>query len=1175
RLGSNIVRSLYIDSNGNVWVGTFDGLNVLSAGGEFRLFDLKGQYKPELKNNLVLEIQPYCEGNDSLLWVGTETGLVCFDRFLYRFTTYNAQNTGFGNEVVKCIFPLEAGKLYFGTDYGFYRFNSSTREFQVSTHDPFNSYSLANNVVWDLFRDNSGILWLATSNGISQLSPHEGMFSFTPVYDHDGETMVGNQVNDLYANEQGTLWLATKNGVLALYPGGKREVFSAGSESSHPLVLNNINTITGDRHGRIWIGSAGGINVWDPAQQKMHTLTADFDLNRGLRSNYISAFVTPPDGSFWVSTWGGGMYKARGDFSRIEDLFFEYVANFNTNVITANEKIWLKHEKKVYAIDLSTMQIDQAVELNEHIGSRSINALLMASNGDLWVGLDRQLLRYNPHTGKNQTIEIRTGNENTIQNLIEDHRGNIWGTTLTSVFRYNPENGENESYPLRQGIPLDIFLTQSNARDPSGILYFGGNDGFLSFHPDQIRKNAFSPRLLITDFKVNNKEIFTTAELKGRNHSDKLITFSDKIVLRYDQNSVSISFSALHFGDPKRNIYAYMLEGYDKEWKYATGNQNNASYSYLSPDKYRFIVKGTNNDGVWSDEQATLYLIVKPPFWASAWAIAVYIVLFQLMLISLVITYRNKLKWKEEIRRITLEKEKNEVLAQAKQQFFTNISHEFRTPLHLITGPVQSLIEKYPSDKQTLGLLQLISKNSRRLLSLINQLLDLRKIENRSLELKPEKFELIAFCSEQYELFNDLAHSRMIYFRFEAPEQETRVETDREKLESIVQNLLSNAFKFTEAGGSITLKLEIPSNNCFKISVADTGKGISEEEQKIIFHRFYKGKNSSGTVTGYGIGLNLAKEYCDLMKGTLIVESQIGKGSVFSVEIPSETVLSDREKKETQGGELAPNERDELDAGNLADPIIGIKPLILLVDDNPDTREYIRLCLSKKYSFRMAGNGHEALNLLEKHNFELIVSDIMMPEIDGISFCEKVKNHPRFAQIPLILLTAITLPEQQVKGLKAGADAYLTKPFSMEVLDARMESLLIRNQKTDEFIKRSLIIGNQPVTTESSDEKILKETVNFINEHISDPEINIDKMCRELGTSHSSLYRKVKSQTGMTLNELIRHVKMKKAAQLIKTKKYTIAEIMDETGFSSHSYFAKCFKNEFNYSPREYAEKGL
>ncbi|MDA3880127.1 MAG: ATP-binding protein [Prolixibacteraceae bacterium] len=1171
-LKSNIIRALYTDSDATTWIGTFDGLYALTADNKMEAFDLKGGYKPELKNNLILDIKPYETNNDSMLWIGTETGLVLFNRHTKSIQTFNSHNAGFGNEVVKCIFPVEKGKTFFGSDFGFYFFDATTKQFEVYTHDPFNNYSLANNVVWDIFRDDAGIVWLATSNGISRLNIETGMFQFTPVLNREGNTITGNQINDIYVANNETLWLATKQGVVAIHNNEKKEIFTAESNSPNPLVLNNINTIKGDNLGRIWIGSAGGINIWEPQKRTMHTITASFDINQGLRSNYISAFVTPPDGSFWVSTWGGGMYKARGDFSNIDEIYFEYIANFNTNVIAADKKIWLKHDKRIYTIDLTTLEIEQPEQLNKSIGSNDINSLLIDSDGSIWIGQNNQLIYYNTLSNKTEIIDIFTGKESLIHNLVEDNNGNIWGTTLTTVFKYSKGNGNIESFPMKTGIPLDIFLSQSNAISPSGTIHFGGNDGFISFIPGNVRKNLYAPSVTISGLKINNKEIFSPIQLRGNNKTYKLITYSDELTMKHDQNSVSITFAALHYGNPKRNIYAYKLEGYDKDWNYTTGDNNMASYSYLSPGDYRFVVRGTNNDGVWSEHIASIGLIIKPPFWASAWAIVIYIVILQMLLFMLIITYRNKIRWREEIRTITIEKQKNEQIALAKQQFFTNISHEFRTPLNLISGPVQTLIQKYGNDSDSLSLLNLISKNSRRLLSLVNQLIDLRKIENKSITANIQTIELTSFCKEQYELFTDLANSKKIKFGLTIPDEPIAFETDSEKLESIVQNLLSNAFKFTDTNGKIDFSVHVNKND-ISLSVSDSGSGISEEEKIHIFERFYQGENDKKSL-GYGIGLNLVREYTQLLNGNLKINSEPGNGSIFNIEFPADnhiaevknhTVKSTSQIREMITSTRASNQNEMINTEEL--------PCILIVDDHPETAEFINISLRHKYHLITAPNAEDALKMLNKYPVNAIVTDIMMPGTDGISFCGKVKNDARYEHLPVILLTAVTMDTQQVKGLKAGADAYLTKPFNIDVLDARIESLIAQRQKTGEYIKKQLIIENQEVDVESNDEKTLKKTIHFINQNINNSEINIKNMCREVGVSHSSLYRKIKTQTGMTLNELIRDVKMKKAAQLIKTGKFSIAEVMDETGFTNHSYFAKCFKKEFSCSPRDYAEK--
>ena len=1166
KLGSNIVRALYLDRQQNLWIGTFDGVNLLNRENEMKHFDLKGDYKPELKNNLVLDIQPYSSKNDTLLWIGTETGLVLFNQAKGDYKVFNSSNTAIDNEVVKCIFTQNEGEVFVGTDFGFYFLNAGTGEIQGSFHDPFNNYSISNNVVWAIFEDDAGILWLATSNGISKLNFNQSMFRFTPVFSPIGNQITGTQVNDLYCDHNGTIWLATKKGVIARYPNGEQQNFTATKTSEYRLVMNNINTISGDYLNRIWIGSAGGINVWDPQKKQMYTITANFELDKGLRSNYIGAFITPGDGSFWVTTWGGGMYKAKGNFANLQDITFEYVANFNTNVFSTHKKIWLKHENKIYSIDLNTFEIETSNKLNQHIANENIASLKVSAKGILWIGTYNLLISYNIQTEEIINYEVFTGSESSIFNLQEDNFGNIWGTTLTSIIKFSTETHTIETFPKNEGIPLDNFLNESKAISADGRLYYGGNDGYISFDPREIRKNAYQSQTQVTDLKVNNKSIHSLSDLGNKNNTDHLISYFNKVVLKYDQHSFTISFASLHFGEPERNIYAYKLEGYNNEWIYTAGNKNFASYSNLSAGKYRFKLRGTNNDGVWSNNETEIQIVVKPPLWASAYAIVIYFLLLQFLLIFLIFTYRNKVRWKEKIRLITLEKEKNEEIARVKQLFFTNISHEFRTPLSLIIGPVQSMIKRNQLKGHDQKLLMLIYKNAQRLFSLVNQLLDLRKIETNTLKLKLEETNIVELCEKQFNLFIDMAETHEINYKLNASANEILAVTDVIKLESIVQNILSNAFKYTPDKGNIEFKIENTINDSFLITISDTGKGIDPEIKDNVFTRFYQGNPQAANLPGYGIGLNIAKEYCDLMKGKIWFESQTNLGTVFYLEIP----INKGEQ------ELITSKNDSIQieiqskVNRVPYSITEGQPVIMLVDDQPDTIEFLRINLSERYSIVSARNGKDALELLDKTDIDLIISDIMMPVLDGIEFCEKVKQHPRFDHIPVILLTAKTMDSQKVEGYRAGTDAYLTKPFDMDVLLARIEALLVTRQRIDEYIKRKLIVENQDVEVESADEKLFQETIQYINNHLNDPEINLEKMCKSIGVSHSSLYRKIKAQTGMTINELIRNVKLKKAAQLIKTSKLTIAEVMDETGFTNHSYFAKCFKKVYKVSPKEY-----
>ncbi|MGF7138534.1 two-component regulator propeller domain-containing protein [Roseimarinus sediminis] len=1167
-LGSNIIRALYLDSQKTLWIGTFDGLNQLNSEGQILHYDLKGTYKPELKNNLILDIQPFGANNKTLLWIGTETGLVLFDKQKGSIKAlYNLSNTAIQNEVVKCIYTPTPGMVYIGTDFGLYQIDTESRKVQASFHDPFNTYSIANNVVWDIFEDKAGILWLATSNGISKINSKPSLFHFAPIVINEGERTIGTQINDLYVDQEGTVWLATKKGIIALSPDGQRTSFTANT-TNNKLVMNNINTIHGDRLGRIWIGSAGGINVWDPKKQRMHTITASFDLHSGLRSNYISAFISPPDGSFWLSTWGGGMYKVSGDFNEIEELSFDYITNFNTNVVTTNKKIWLRQENKIYSIDLLTFKIESLTRLNQQLADETVTSLHASATGTLWIGTHNLLLSYTINTGTIASFPVFTGADSYLLNLVEDHRGNIWGTTLTSIFKLETPTGNVETFPKNNGIPLDNFLHESKAVSPDGTIYFGGNDGYISFDPAVIEKNTYEPRVIISSLVVNNKKIASLKQLNRLNNTDNMVTYNKNIVLKYDQHSFELGFASLHYGASERNLYAYRLEGYDDEWHYTSGRKNMATYSNLSAGNYLFKVKATNNDGVWFDNNmATLQIKVKPPVWAGPAAIIIYLLLLQAAIVSLIITYRNKVRWKEKIRLITIEKEKNEELARVKQQFFTNISHEFRTPLSLIMGPVDSLLQSISSENKNYRMVELISKNARRLLSLVNQLLDLRKIENNTLELHEEKCDIIDLFQRQFQLFADRAENRQIHYSFSSDCKLLECTIDINKTESIVQNLLSNAFRFTSEGGSISLKVVLHEPGLLRIEVADTGCGIAPGMEEKIFTRFYHNEQALSNSTGYGIGLNISREYCELMGGKISYESELAKGSTFFVDLPLK-ILNYREELTTMVSEKkALQTKEKYDRW----PQLHDAPVLLLVDDHFDTLNYLSIELANSYTVLTASSADEALQLIDKQQVSLIVSDIMMPDMDGITFCEQLKNHPKHGSIPLILLTARTFDNQQIEGFRAGADAYLSKPFNIGLLKAQIENLLLKSRKTDQLIKQQLIIENQQVEVLSSDEKLLQEVITYVNKHLSDPEIKLETMSRSIGISHSSLYRKIKSQTGMSVNELVRSIRLRKAARLIKTGKLTIAEIMDETGFTSHSYFAKCFKKQYQMNPRDYA----
>jgi len=1167
KLSSNIIRSLFLSNSNELWIGTFNGLNQLREDEIVKTYNLKNNYKPALENNLILDIEAYSKTSDSLLWVGTETGLVLFNTKNETYDIFNTQNTNIINEVVKCVYSKIPGEVYFGTDLGFYKYNVQTKEVNNSFHDPFNQYSIANNVVSDIFEDKNGMLWLATGNGISKLNLSQNKFQFTPVYSQYNNKIVGTQVNKIYKDKNGAVWLATTQGVKVLHSDGGKEVFSTESSPNRRIVLNTVSTISGDKLGRIWIGTAGGINIWDPTIEKMYTITATFTENTGLRTNYIASFITPDDGSIWVTTWGGGIYKAQGDLSNVDAITFRFIADLNSGVISANKKIWIYENQKMFALNIITNEVETFENLNARIRDKGFSSIHVSKRGELWMGSNNMLIKYQVSSGEVHEFSINTGNSSMLDNLIEDHSGNIWGTSLTSIFKFDVSENIFETYPKNEGIALDNFIPYSKTLAEDGQIFFGGNDGFISFYADDIKKSDFQPNLLITNLSVGGEDIYSLNEIGSENKTTKQISFFDNIILEHNQNSFQLQFSSLDLAEPERNIYAYKLEGFDKDWIYTTGDRNYASYTNLSRGDYTFKVKSTNNDGVWLADETILNVLIKPPLWASPLAIIFYSLILIVAILLLKREYRNKIKWEEEVKLIKVEKEKNEEIALSKQRLFTNISHDFLTPLNLIIGPVETMIKNNRFSQSDSLLLTLIQKNAKRVHSLINQLLDIRKIETNTLRLKLGRFDVIDLCQKQYDSFQEMAERKLINYKFEATHKSFIFEGDKMRLESIIQNLLSNAFKFTQSNGSIKFKIEAQTQSSIKISISDNGIGIPNEKQKHLFKRFHHDLSDSNNMAGNGIGLNIAKEYCELMNGKIWYNSELNKGSTFYVELPFQWI-------DAKEGIIEMTSENILPETEILENIVNFKnkelPILLLVDDDADTLKYLEFSLKDNYIILKATNGQQALNILEKNKVNIIISDVMMDEMDGVEFCKKVKQQPKHQNIPIVLLTARTTDSQKAEGYQAGADAYLNKPFNLEILKIRLKNLISKKQKIDSHIKKQLILGNQEVEVQSADEKLLQETIQYINKHITNTDINLEDMAHSIGVSYSSLYRKIKAQTGLKLNELVRDIRLKKAEYLIKNGKLTISEIIYETGFSSHSYFAKCFKKEYGVAPNKY-----
>ncbi len=1175
-LSHNTVRSLYQDKQGNLWVGTYDQLNKLAPGAErFQHFDLKGNYKPHLNNNLVCDIKPVKDA-DTLLWVGTETGLCLFNTNTNQFERYADHNTNFSNEVIKNIHTGKDGNLWLGTDFGLNVFNVQTKQSKAYFNNPEVSYSIANNAIWEIFESKDGVLWFVTFAGLSRMNLN--FYDYHEVTHRVDDQTIGGQVRSLIVTKKGIVWIATLRGAIRLDPStNKRRVFSIDSDKNERIVLNNVYTLEEDDYGRVWIGTAGGLNVWDESQQKMYSITANN--TNGLLTNYTSDFTKGVDGSFWVSFSDAGLFKVASGFKDLKNIRFEFVTDLEEPNVYASNSLWTVHQSNLYRIDTKDYSLTRIKSFSAVAKGKNIDRVYYAPQGSLWAGMHNGLIEYNPKLDTTIIHPVVTGNDIDITNVVSDEYGNIWATANDFILKFSIRDHHTELFPLDKELPLKTFAGFAT-RNASKEIIFGGDNGFISLSP-HILPNTYKPDIYITSLEVNNRPVNPGDKTDDCILLSEDIAATKELTLEYDQRAVSFEFSALHYWQPDMNVYAYMLEGFDQEWNYTSGSKNFAVYSNLSPGTYTLKVRGTNNFGLWNDQVASLKIIVKPHLFLSPLFLFIYALLSVAIAIVAFRIYITRVHLKNELKIALIEKDHAEEIMQTKQQFFTNISHELRTPISLIIPPIQQIIKSGNLDEVNKGLITLAEKNSQRLLRLINQILAFRKLEHENPSLKISWFDMVPLCGELYTLFSDKAGRNEIDFSFQSYEKECPVWADREKIETILFNLLSNAFKFTPKGGKIKIALRLLPpyddfmNGAIEMTVWDSGAGIAPEEQSKIFDRFYQSANAQKMENSSGIGLTLVSEYTKLHKGEIKVNSSKETGTCFTLllssgnaHFPAEIIQQEKETEDFI------HQKSILISNTSAKLSRSAKATVLLVEDNNDMIDFIRLAFKDKYQFVTAENGEEGLHQAQRCLPDVIISDVMMPVMDGLEFCTLLKQDNRISHIPIILLTAKGLTSQKVEGIRMGADIYLTKPFEIELLEAHIDHLYHRNLELAAYFRHELI--TEPVldtNKENEDEKFLKKVMHTIEANISNSDFSVELLSEEIGMSSTHLYRKLKSLTHLSANEIIKKYRIKKASLLLKNKEGNISEIMYEVGFSNLSYFSKCFKTEFGLAPKEFQQK--
>jgi len=1087
------------------------------------------------------------------------------------------------NERIKAALILHNSTdptILLGTNEGFSEYNIRSKQWKTIITEPF---SISPQNITSFFNTRDDVLLVGSEDGFFSISSRKKHFRH---YTSDPKVKTPYVISNIVKSDNNLFAGTWGKGILKLNK--KTQSLENIEFTSTPELKSGFIYSMLETNNTIWFSTKDNLGIFKfNDNQSPYNLTyySSFpDQNNQFRNYTVTTIFERSDKSILLGTWEGLLFY----YDRVKESFIPLKDRLGNLPLLRDFSIFSIVEDQqgnIWAGGNGAGVLKMKIEGNEIISqqlftekdgltSNYVTTIYISRNNKIWIGTDAGLTKI-----ENNNF-IKTFDKDivySIQSIIEDPIGYLWIGTQKGMLRINSNNTEESVrlFETTDGLNNRSFYLNSICRDADNTLYFGGYNGIDYFIPYKIDYNFNKPIPRITNFYLFNDRIFPYQDEKNQ-IIENIITSSESINLKYNQNTFSFEFANLEYQIPEKCQFAYMLEGVDKEWNFRDANNRIAYYTKLAPGTYTFNVKSSNNDGVWCDKPTTLTIVINPPFWASTWSYIIYFILSMLTIFSFI--YQRIMKEQEKHNQLILELEykKQKELDELKLRFFTNISHEFRTPLTLILGPLTKLLENDKNDNLKEKHL-MIYRNASRLLQLTNRIMDFRKNEQEQLKLKVEQTNVSDFIYNIYLFFNYEAQKRKIDYRFKT-EFEDNILIDQEFIESVTFNLLSNAFKYTPDNKSITISLKANNQNLL-ISFADTGRGISAEHLEHIFDRFY----STTKRNSAGIGLSFSKRLIEMHKGDILVESEYGKGSKFTVVLPISDVYSENEKAQSENKEIILDWKrmDQSlmkgitsDFNFLKDHYDKGEMIALVVDDNFEVRQFIRSLLTNNFNVLEASNGKEALELAFENIPDIIISDIMMPEMDGLEMCQILKTDVRTDHVPIILTTVLSAQSDRLEGLAKGADSYIPKPIDPNHLMIRVKKLVEKQLKLKDKFNLSDYSTSKPETEIPKEEvnPLVEKAREIVLKNLDNSEYNIDDFCVDLGLSRMQLYRKFKAITGLSANSFIRKVRLHKAAEMLKTGKFTVKEVTYDVGFIDLKYFRKCFNDEFGVNPSEYAQ---
>lgn len=1146
-----------------------------------------------------------------IFWIGTNAGLfkttleVDKMHIISKFDKIN-NSSSTTNLVINTILEDHNGAVWIGTkENGLAKYISKTDSFENFNYNPKNTFGLSSPYIYSIFEDDFNVLWIGTAQGgINKLDVSQKQFINYTNNPYNSSSISDNLITSILEDSRGTLWISSYNESLF------RSIEKVNNENIQDLHFYNLNKeipiskqdiircIYEDRKGYIWIGSDFSVVVYNPSTKKFKKIALKqkgkvipdqvyFTINQ-IDDNQI--IIGGNQVILLQNPWQE-IEKAKEPVIEVSSFLVLGLKPAHTILKDSRDNYWFGTLDGLYkgVINNGVLNFTDEYKSNNNgkfkLSNNNIFSLYEDSNKDIWIGtfggglnkmvfdVEGNLLKIDYFRKKNILPD------DAVYGILPEGNDLLWISTDMGLCKFNITNNKVDVFDVRDGLINNNFRQSAYHKGKSGFYYFGGLNGLTIFKPSNIQLNNLAPRVLITALQLNNKPVKVGEKYKGKILLKKSISETKSISISQNEQIVTFNLLAQHNTSPSKNKIAYKLEGFNDNWIEKDIGKTSVTYTNLSAGSYTFKVKGSNGDGIWNDKTTNLNIEILPPWYLTWWSILIFASLFILVTIWVFIYFIEHEKLKQRLKYEELDKKRLDETNQGKFRFFTNISHEFRTPLTLIAGPLEKIIEQNTNTKNT-KYLEIVQKNTKRLLSLVDQLITFRQAEQGYTNLKLSKNTLGDFMFPTTEAFENHAIEKNINFFYKVNSPNEDIIIDVEKMERVIFNLLSNSFKNTPPNGNISIESDIiytDKKKMISIDVIDNGKGIPAKKLDDIFERFYQLGDEEKNISGGGIGLAFCKSIIDLLEGTIAVKSNPFKKTCFSVVVPSKTEEEYNTNEVSYPGKSFIKDWVPLTINNtiknLNAPSNGIQKdyTILIVENEEDVQNFLMTSLFETYNIIIANNGVEGLEKIKLNKPNIIISDIMMPEMDGFELCKKIKSDIEICHIPILLLTALGDNEDLIKGLEFGADEYISKPFSLKHLELRIHKLIQNNIRLKEYFTKNSLLPKKDIEISTKDIEFLNKVIAAIEKNISDSNFGVEELAHEIGLSTSHFYRRLKQLTGQVPNVYLRNFRLQRAAELLRENNgLKVAEVMYKIGIESTSYFSTSFKKLHGVPPSEF-----